>query len=121
MPIQIDLSTEQTRFDLAAMVQEWTDFLESQCGYEKADPALVAILAFEHNRRFHEAIHDEGMCWDDVSGTFLAPDCYIDPFGRFMYSREALDMVWSDCFEDVNDEFDTFEEQYAQERAQGLV
>jgi hypothetical protein len=125
MPVRISLNTEQTRFDLAAMIQEWVDFLETQCGYEKADFALVALLVHEHSLNFRQIIHDEGFHWDDLSGDFLVGDfvwqVMQDTSGGFPYSREALDQVWSDCFEAVNEAFDSVEERLHQERELGLL
>jgi hypothetical protein len=107
------------------MMQEWVDFLETQCGYEKADMAFVAVLTHEHNLAFHEMIHAEGLCWDDITGDFLVEDALWQMMerttGGFPYSREALDLVWSDCFDAVNERFDEIEERLHQEREHGLV
>lgn len=124
MTVRISLNTEQSRFDLAAMIQEWVDFLETQCGYEKADFGLVAVLVHEHHQAFHEMVHDESMCWDDINGEFLIGDFVwqvMEANGGFPYSREVWDLVWSDCFDAVNERFDEIEEKFHQEREQGLV
>jgi hypothetical protein len=125
MTVIVDLNTDQTRFDLTAMIQEWSDFLVSSCGYDKADPALVSALVHHHNVAFHEFCHDEGMCWDDISGTFLVSDelyaRMVSVNGDFPYSREAIDLVWADCFDGVNENFDAIEERLYQEREHGLV
>jgi hypothetical protein len=117
----VNMNTAQTRFDLATLLAEWRGFLENQCGYEKVDPSLVAVLVFEHGKLFHEVIHDEGLCWDDITGNFIVPGHVMTATGGFPYSLEALDLIWTDCFDGVNERFDEIEERLHQEREHGLV
>lgn len=121
---RVSMNTEQTRFDLAAMIQEWVDFLETQCGYEKADFALVAVLTNEHTEAFREMARNEGLDWDDLSGDFLVPDRLWESMqanGGWPYSLEVWDLIWSDCFQAVSDAVDYAEEQLHLEREHGLV
>lgn len=124
MTVRISLNSSQVCFDLPTMIEEWSGFLTSECGYDKADPALVSALVHHHNALFHEVIHEEGMCWDDITGDFLVSQelfRMMELSGGFPYSREALDLVWADCFDAVNEQFDQIEEQVHREREHGLV
>lgn len=120
----IDLNTGQTRFDLSTMIQEWVDFLEAQCGYEKADMALVAVLASRHHGLLRTLLHEElGFGWEEVEGLLIIPD-YL--WSLLEYQQEKLnlhqfDLIWSDCFDHVVEELDGLEEQIARERELGLV
>jgi hypothetical protein len=117
-------ATEKTRFDLSTMIQEWVDFLESQCGYEKADFALVAVLTWEHAKAFHTMLHEElGVHWDDIEGVFLMPLGLYRLMERngTPLDLSHLDVIWSDCFEDVNVRFDEIEDRLYDEHAHGLV
>lgn len=123
MPYIVDPSTEQTRFDLSTLMQEWVDFLETQCGYEKADFALVATLSARHHALFRTILHEElGVGWEEIEGLLIIPDHLwaLMQYQGEKISIHQLDLVWHDCFEAVNEEMDEIEEQLHLEREHGL-
>lgn len=113
--------TDKTRFDYMTMQEEWRDFLEVQCGYDKADPALVAALTSAHAGMLSQVLSEHFVAWNDLEGVFAVPEwIYQANEGKFPLTREDLDMVWSNCFDYVNECFDEIEERVEEERARGL-
>jgi hypothetical protein len=117
-------NTEKTRFDLTTMMQEWHDFLLSQCGYEKADPALVAVLTFEHSKVFAEILKEgTGISWNDIEGRLLVPaelDQSMKAQGLHL-DLGQLDVIWADAFNEVNERFDEIESDLYDESCYKLI
>lgn len=119
-----DFSTENTRFGWDTLVQEWHDFLLTQCGYTEPDHELVARLAWVNGQALSNLLHEEtGMMWSPVNGTFAVP---VDLFARngfeFPLTREQLDLIWSDVFTTVSEErFEDIEGGLFDERQYGIT
>jgi len=124
MPKILNPNTENARFDLSTMIEEWKDFLEAQCGYEKADPALVAALTARHHSLLRTLLHEElGFGWEEFEGLIIIPDhlAQMLEHQQAVFNISVLDQVWRDCFETVNEELDQIEEQLHLEREHGLM
>lgn len=116
-----DLGAELVRFDYMTMTEEWVNFLETQCGYEKADMALVAALSFVHAALFVTGLEENSIKWNDLDGTFGVQDQVVLAYGGCPLTREELDEVWSNAFDYTNEQFDEIEQRIADERGHGIV
>lgn len=116
-----DLGAELTRFDYMTMTEEWVNFLEFQCGYDEAPMRLVAALSSEHAKLFRTGLEEASIDWDDLNGTFRVQDQIVLAYGGCPLTREEADMIWSNCFDYVNEQFDEIEQRIADEQAHGIV
>jgi hypothetical protein len=108
-------STEQTRFDIAALTQEWSDYSQAQAGYEKLDADLVARLTWMHVTVFKAELDSLRIMWDQLNGAFVLPTWET-------MDLHDLDLLWNTVFETVDQEFfERTEEDIAQEAEQGIL
>lgn len=122
--VAFDPNTEKTRFDLTAMMQEWSDFTQTQCGYEELDAEFVARLTAAHMNLFSTTLHEEvSMIWNPIEGLFAIDSFIIQANGgKIPLSLEELDLIWHDSFNSVQDEqFDEIEGSLLEERLYGMA
>lgn len=114
----------KTSFEMTALIQEWHDFLLSQCGYEEADHELIARLSAKHASLFAQVLYDEASTmWHPLEGHFSVPSMIFYANGqRPPLTLEQIDLVWSDCFNEVsNDFFEPIEDGLYAEREHKLL
>lgn len=122
--VSFDPNTEQTRFDLTAMMQEWSDFTQAQCGYEELDSLFVARLTAENHELLARTLWEESsLIWDAIDGVFaISADILLANGGKLPLTLEQLDLIWHDCFNTISDErFEAIQETLSDERRFGLV
>lgn len=114
----------KTSFEITALIQEWNDLLLTQCGYDVADHELVARLSARHEHMFMTVLDEEAsILWHPLDGSFSVPSMvYFRNGQRPPLTLEQLDMIWSDCFNEVsNDFFEQIEEDLYAEREHRLL
>lgn len=118
----INPNTEQARYDYLTMQTEWRDFLEAQCGCDKADPALVAALTQRHACLFREALYELEILWSDLDGRLGVPPHVVAVHGdETPITREELEEMWSNAFDYVNESFEEIEAGVDEERSRGVL
>ncbi len=111
-------------FEMTAMIQEWHDFLLSQCGYDEPDHELVARLADRNARVFGDMLLDEvSMLWEPLLGIFaVETKVFLANGAKPPLRLDEIDLMWADCFQQVSDDwFDRIEEGLHEERERGLT
>jgi hypothetical protein len=91
-------------FDLPTLHQEWHDYLEVQAGYAKPPADLIAELARQHSERFNKELHEAGLKWDPLDGTFalLGPVPPGVDLSEHPLPYEAVNGAWTAAFDAVS-------------------
>lgn len=125
MLVSFDLSGSGQSFGLTAMMSQWHEFLHDSCGFEKPDPALVTALTAKHAELFTALLHEMGVDWDAVQGSFLCLTKNWTALKAEGSPKEMADMftwMWKDTFDEVGIEhYDTIDTNLWQEKEHGLL
>lgn len=119
-------NTERSRFDYATMQQEWADFLSLDGGMGYMEPKVrsvyVAAFTQAHHAAFTMALDELSVRWDDLEGEFAAEQiiCWAYESG-FPVDREELDMIWSNCFDYTQGQFDVIEAVVTEQLDLGII
>lgn len=118
----LEINAENTRFDFTAMVQEWSDFTQSQCGYESLDPMIVEVMVRIHHEIFRELLKEHDLRWNDLEGSFyIRTDILAALGGVPPLSLTELDILWSNAFGDAEELMETIEGDLFEEQQLGLA